>query len=86
MEDESLIGEGGKSAYPGVFIRPPGIKSMDAADVRVLGRLANIDAYSVVGVQQNNIMACTFHPELTDDTRWHEYFLHQVRKLNPVAN
>jgi hypothetical protein len=27
----------------------------------------------IVAVQQNNILATAFHPELTDDLRWHRY-------------
>jgi len=80
MEDATLIGKEGQQMFPGVFIRPPGIKSVDMADVKVLCRLTDIEEYSVVGVQHDNVMACTFHPELTNDSRWHEYFLNQVSK------
>ncbi|KAJ1421271.1 SNO glutamine amidotransferase family-domain-containing protein [Ochromonadaceae sp. CCMP2298] len=31
-----------------------------------------------VAVQQENILACAFHPELTGDNRWHRYFLQMV--------
>jgi 5'-phosphate synthase pdxT subunit len=33
----------------------------------------------IVAVKQSNILATAFHPELTDDTRWHRYFLGMVR-------
>jgi 5'-phosphate synthase pdxT subunit len=36
--------------------------------------LAELDGKPVL-VQQGRILASTFHPELTDDTRIHEYFL-----------
>jgi len=78
ITDKSLVGDGGDCQFPGVFIRPPGIASVDDDTVQVLCRLQNKEQYSVVGVRQNNIIACTFHPELTDDTRWHEYFLKNV--------
>jgi len=78
IEDSTLMGKDGQAIFPGVFIRPPGIKSVDMDDVKVLCRLTDVEDYSVVGVQQNNVMACTFHPELTADSRWHEYFLNQV--------
>jgi pyridoxal 5'-phosphate synthase pdxT subunit len=32
-----------------------------------------------VAVQQGNILATSFHPELTDDIRWHQYFLDMVK-------
>lgn len=33
----------------------------------------------VVAVEQANVLGTTFHPELTDDTRWHRYFLKRTR-------
>lgn len=33
-----------------------------------------------VAVQQDNILATAFHPELTEDLRWHRYFLSMVEK------
>jgi glutamine amidotransferase PdxT len=32
-----------------------------------------------VAVQQGNILATSFHPELTDDVRWHQYFLDMIK-------
>lgn len=60
----------------GVFIRAPGITKVTSPEVKVL---ATLDPEgTVVAVQQRNLIATTFHPELTLDTRWHEYFLDQV--------
>ena len=58
--------------YYGIFIRAPKIISVDNPEVKVLAELGSEEA---VAVQQGNIMATSFHPELTDDTRWHCYFL-----------
>ena len=56
--------------FEAVFIRAPAIlKVAENVDV-----LAKIDDY-IVAAQQNNLLAIAFHPELTDDTRLHEYFL-----------
>ena len=33
-----------------------------------------------VAVQKGNILATAFHPELTDDIRWHQYFMHMVQR------
>jgi pyridoxal 5'-phosphate synthase pdxT subunit len=57
-----------------VFIRAPIIRRV-GEDVRVLGRCGDLP----VLVEQGNVMAGTFHPELTDDTAIHQYFL---RKIN----
>ena len=53
----------------GVFIRAPVITSV-ADDVDVMLQFEG----KPVMVQQDNILAATFHPELTGDTRVHEYF------------
>lgn len=54
----------------GVFIRAPKITRIGSA-VEVLG---NFEETPVL-IRQGNILACSFHPELTDETRIHEYFL-----------
>ena len=53
-----------------VFIRGPVIERA-GPEVKVLAEYAGKPAL----VQRENIMAATFHPELTDDTTVHEYFL-----------
>ncbi|HDM60381.1 MAG TPA: pyridoxal 5'-phosphate synthase glutaminase subunit PdxT [Archaeoglobus veneficus] len=53
-----------------VFIRAPVIVEV-GKDVDVL---ATFEDY-IVAAKQNNILGLAFHPELTEDTRVHEYFL-----------
>jgi 5'-phosphate synthase pdxT subunit len=60
----------GELPVRGVFIRAPVIESVGES-VEVL---AELDGKPVF-VQQGNVIATTFHPELTDDTRIHRYFL-----------
>ncbi|HJO91846.1 MAG TPA: pyridoxal 5'-phosphate synthase glutaminase subunit PdxT [Victivallales bacterium] len=56
--------------FKGVFIRAPKILEVnDSAEVLIYHN------NSPVMVRQNNIIGLSFHPELTDDTRIHEYFL-----------
>ena len=62
--------------FPGVFLRAPGISKITSPEVKVLATLE--PEGTVVAVQQRNLIATTFHPELTSDTRWHNYFVHQV--------
>ena len=65
----------GVGNVPMVFIRAPYISNIwDNVSV-----LATVDE-NIVAVQQNNILAMSFHPELTNDTRIHEYFLKMVSK------
>lgn len=59
-----------KFEIPGIFIRAPRINSFgDGVEV-----LAKYDNEPVL-LKQKNIMISSFHPELTDNTRIHEYFL-----------
>ena len=57
--------------FHAVFIRAPLIESAGAG-VQVLARLAD---GGIVAVRQGNLLATAFHPELTGDSRLHEYFL-----------
>ena len=58
-------------ALHGVFIRAPRIESVGAG-VEVL---AELDHAGPVLVRQGNVVAATFHPELTSDTRVHALLL-----------
>ena len=61
----------GAKPFHAVFIRAPRIESVDPG-VEVLARL---DDGSVSAARQGNTVVCSFHPELTDDLRFHEYFV-----------
>jgi len=56
-----------------VFIRAPRFEALGAG-VEVLAREGN----DPVLVRDKRILAATFHPELSDDKRVHDYFLKQV--------
>jgi len=58
-----------------VFIRAPVVESVGAG-VRVL---ASLDDGRMVAVEQGNLLGTSFHPEVTGETRFHEYFLDKVR-------
>jgi 5'-phosphate synthase pdxT subunit len=61
----------GEPAFHAVFIRAPLIERVGEG-VEILARLENETA---VAVRQGNLLATAFHPELTDDDRFHRYFL-----------
>ena len=60
--------------FRAVFIRAPVVDSVGAG-VKVL---ATVDGDRPVAVRQGHMLATAFHPELTDDTRFHELFLRVV--------
>lgn len=57
--------------FRAVFIRAPLIEGVDPG-VEVVARLQD---NTIVAARQGNLLATSFHPELTGDTRLHEYFL-----------
>jgi 5'-phosphate synthase pdxT subunit len=49
--------------------------------VEVLGRVESGAAEGrIVAVRDGNLIATSFHPELTGDTRVHQYFVEMVRR------
>jgi 5'-phosphate synthase pdxT subunit len=58
-------------AFPGVFIRAPGIERV-GDDVEVLARLSSGEP---VSARQGPVWVCAFHPELAGDLRFHQHFL-----------
>ncbi|MFQ6019521.1 MAG: pyridoxal 5'-phosphate synthase glutaminase subunit PdxT [Dehalococcoidia bacterium] len=68
--------------FHAVFIRAPVVDGIGDG-VEVLAQLSPIEAGprggSVVAVRQDNLLATTFHPELTGDSRFHRYFLEIVQ-------
>ena len=70
FETDLSIPEIGADPIPAVFIRAPVITGVGAG-VTVLAEVKG----QAVAVRQNNILATSFHPELTPDTRMHSYFL-----------
>jgi len=61
----------GEKPFHGVFIRAPFIENVNGR-VEILARL---DDGTIVAVREGNLLALAFHPELTDDLRFHQYFI-----------
>ncbi len=61
--------------FRGIFIRAPGISSIHDG-CKILAQFEN----KPVLVEQGNLLVSTFHPELTNDLRLHEYFVKMVDK------
>jgi len=72
----------GEVPFHAVFIRAPLVTEI-SSDVAVL---ASIPAHAsatgqeqIVAVRQGNLLATSFHPEITPDLRFHKYFAEMVR-------
>ena len=75
---ETLLNvEGIGDDIPAVFIRAPYITRLGKS----VTALAKHDGH-VVMARQGNVLVASFHPELTDDLRIHEYFINIVEKRN----
>jgi 5'-phosphate synthase pdxT subunit len=63
-----------------VFIRAPWVERVDSR-VQVLGAVTppGTDRSRIIAVRQDNLLATSFHPEVTSDRRIHRYFLDLVR-------
>ena len=57
--------------YPAIFIRAPLIESV-RGKARILATLSD---GQIVAAQEGHWLATSFHPELTGDTRFHQYFV-----------
>lgn len=62
---------GADEAFHAVFIRAPIIESV-SGDAKIL---ASLPDGRIVAAQQGHFLATSFHPELTGDSRFHEYFM-----------
>ncbi len=60
-----------------VFIRAPWVEQV-GADVQVLAEVDIDGSKHPVAVRQGNLLATSFHPELTGDNRIHKFFVEQI--------
>lgn len=71
FETELSIPVLGENPFPGIFIRAPIIEQANS-EVEILAKLADSTG---VAARQGKLLASAFHPELTNDLRFHQYFL-----------
>ncbi|WP_156299336.1 pyridoxal 5'-phosphate synthase glutaminase subunit PdxT [Streptobacillus canis] len=65
--------------YPMVFIRAPHATNV-GGNVEIL----SIVDEKIVAARQGNMLVTAFHPELTEDTRIHEYFIEMVKENDRI--
>ena len=81
FETDLKIAGLGDDPFRAVFIRAPAITSAGPG-VDVLAQLEN---GTIVAARQDSLLVSCFHPELTDDDRFHRAFLEQVRAHKAAA-
>ena len=79
IADRTTAPEGHPATFKAVFIRAPWVEELgDGVEV-----LATVEtgpaAGRVVAIRAGNLLATSFHPEVTGDRRIHEYFMQMVR-------
>ena len=67
----------GSSSFQGVFIRAPAILT-SGSNVEVLSKFNE----KIIAVKQGNILATSFHPELTQDISLHKHFVEMIKESN----
>jgi len=75
--DISIKGVDGDQPFHAIFIRAPLIESVGAG-VEVLARVEKDDEEVIVAAQQGNLLVTSFHPELSNDDRFHRYFVNMA--------
>ena len=75
FEVDLLITPLGTTPLHATFIRAPWIVNK-GKDVNVLSKLSD---GTIVAAKEKNVLVTSFHPELTNDTRLHEYFVSLVK-------
>ena len=73
FQSEINVDLNGQSKFQGVFIRAPRFTKGSKSPIAWLGD-------EIVGVLENDIMALTFHPVLTDDIRFHAWLLNTASR------
>ncbi len=75
FESDLEVTQLGEKPFHAIFIRAPLIENTGSG-VEILARLKD---GTIVAARQLNLLVTSFHPELTDDTRFHEFFLKMTK-------
>ena len=75
----SIKGVDGDKPFHAIFIRAPLIEAVGQG-VDVLARVEKDDEEVIVAAQQGNLLVTSFHPELSNDDRFHRYFLKMAER------
>jgi len=65
------------SPVMGIFIRAPWVERV-GKDVEILASVESGSGEHPVAVREGNLLATSFHPELTGDLRVHQFFINEI--------
>ncbi len=74
FQSSAMIEKVAEHDIPLIFIRAPYIEKC-GPDVEILLTLDG----NIVAVEQDNILATSFHPELTEDLSFHKFFINKIK-------
>ena len=74
--DISVFAQGDKRPFPAVFIRAPKLVAANGSSEII----ATLEDGTAVAAKQGHWLVTSFHPELTGDSRFHEYFLSLIKE------
>jgi len=75
FETDLTVPELGEAPFHAFFIRGPSVEEV-GPEVKVLATLGD---GTIVAVRQGSLLGTAFHPEVTGDARFHDYFLRLVQ-------
>jgi pyridoxal 5'-phosphate synthase pdxT subunit len=81
FETDLTVPSLGEMPIHAVFIRAPAITQTGPAVERLAELTTAKGEVVTVAVRQGPLLASAFHPELTADLRWHEYFVRMVENM-----
>jgi pyridoxal 5'-phosphate synthase pdxT subunit len=67
----------GEAPFHAFFIRGPSIESVGPT----VEKLATLDDGTIVAVREGTLLGTAFHPEVSEDPRFHQYFLRIVQNV-----
>jgi len=71
----SVLKDGNIKPFPAIFIRAPKLEQV-GENTEIIAKL---DDGTAVAARQGKMLVTSFHPELTQDTRFHEYFVNLAK-------
>jgi 5'-phosphate synthase pdxT subunit len=84
FEENLRFKDVGDRPVRGVFIRAPWVEEVGPG-VEVLAQVEEGPAAGrIVAVRQGNLLATSFHPEITGDIRVHRFFVEMIRSVATV--